>query len=115
MSDVAGVGHLPQLGRIYPQARTWLFSSGSLCVSGTVTWSYVDESRNVVMGDAFAGPFDARAVVYDGRRAEFEIGGGRLCLWLPFEITDIGHLVRPGEATKVATTSGIGNGTYQTG
>jgi hypothetical protein len=92
MSDVAGPGLLPQLGQIYPQARFWLFGSGAFCVSGSVSWSYVDESRNVVMGDGFAGPFNARAVVFDGRRSEFEIGGGRLCLWLSFEITDQGAI-----------------------
>ena len=85
---MSGLGNLPCLGRLYPQASFWLFACGSFCISGTVTWSYVDESQNVVMGDGFAGAFNCRAVLFDGARAEFEIAGGRLNLYLPFEVTD---------------------------
>jgi len=116
MSDVAGIRRLPQLGRIYPQAGTWLFSSGAFCVSGVMAWSYVDENRNIVMGNGFAGPFDARAVVFDGDRAEFEIGGGRLVLHLPYVITHLGWMKDPVQALSSPqdTLKGCtGNDTYQ--
>jgi hypothetical protein len=78
-------GNLPQLGQLYPQSRTWLFYRGPFCVSGTVTWSYADESKDLVLGDGFAGSFNCRAISFDGTHAEFEIAGGRLSLYLSFD------------------------------
>jgi hypothetical protein len=75
-------GSLPQLGSIYPKAKFWVFARGPFCVSGTVTWVHADEDKNIVLGNGFAGAFDCIASLFDGERAEFDVAGGRLSLYL---------------------------------
>ena len=71
-----------QLGKIYPRAKFWIFYCGPFCVSNEITWSYIDEDENTVLGDEFAGAFDCQSVLFADDRVEFEIAGGILSLYL---------------------------------